>query len=155
MNGDIRAPLRAIIFDIDGTLADGAHRVGHIQRTDGKPKDWDAYFAALSDDAPIPHLCEIADCLQTYFHIIYVTGRPEEYADATREWIDRHRLPVGTLYARPRGDRRDDDIVKIELLSRIRADGYEPIMAFDDRTRVVRAWRAAGIPCAQVAEGDF
>lgn len=33
--------------------------------------------------------------------------------------------------------------------------GYEPIMAFDDRDRVVKMWRDAGIPCAQVAPGDF
>jgi len=28
-------------------------------------------------------------------------------------------------------------------------------MAFDDRNRVVATWRANGVPCAQVAEGDF
>jgi len=45
--------------------------------------------------------------------------------------------------------------VKREMLDRIRADGYNPIMAFEDRSRVVKMWREAGIPCAQVAEGDF
>ena len=50
---------------------------------------------------------------------------------------------------------RADDILKIELLDQIRADGFSPIMAFDDRDRVVAAWRAAGVPCAQVAPGDF
>lgn len=30
-----------------------------------------------------------------------------------------------------------------------------PIMAFDDRTQVVKMWRKRGVPCAQVAEGDF
>jgi hypothetical protein len=40
------------------------------------------------------------------------------------------------------------------FLSR-RIDGFEPIMVFDDRNRVVKALRAAGVPCAQVAEGDF
>lgn len=53
------------------------------------------------------------------------------------------------------GDHRGDDIIKLELLTQIKADGFDPIMAFEDRSRVVRAWRSAGIPCAQVAEGDF
>jgi hypothetical protein len=28
-------------------------------------------------------------------------------------------------------------------------------MAFDDRNSVVKMWRDLGIPCAQVADGDF
>jgi len=52
-------------------------------------------------------------------------------------------------------DHRNDDILKIEMLDRIRGDGFEPVMVFEDRSRVVRAWRSAGIPCAQVADGDF
>ena len=44
---------------------------------------------------------------------------------------------------------------QIELLEQMRLDGWDPGMAFDDRSRVVKAWREAGIPCAQVAEGDF
>ena len=50
---------------------------------------------------------------------------------------------------------RPDHQVKGELLDRLRADGWEPIMAFDDRNQVVRMWREKGIPCAQVADGDF
>ncbi len=47
------------------------------------------------------------------------------------------------------------DIVKAELLDQIVADGFSPVMAFDDRNQVVEMWRARGIPCAQVAPGDF
>ncbi len=64
-------------------------------------------------------------------------------------------MPPGPLYMRKAGDHRDDDKLKIEMLARVRADGFDPIMAFDDRNRVVKAWREAGIPCAQVADGDF
>ena len=56
---------------------------------------------------------------------------------------------------RKAGDHRNDDILKIEMLAEVRAEGYDPIMAFDDRDRVVAAWRAAGVPCAQVAPGAF
>ena len=144
------------IFDIDGTLADSSHRVHHIMRTDGSPKDWDAYFAALSHDKPILHMRDLARTLSTgNVYIVYVSGRPEESRKETLDWLVAHRCPEGRLYMRPVGDRRDDDIVKIELLAKLRADGFEPLLAFDDRTRVVKAWRAAGVPCAQVAEGDF
>jgi hypothetical protein len=52
-------------------------------------------------------------------------------------------------------DRRADDIVKRELLARMRADQFNPALAIDDRRRVVDMWRAEGLVCAQVAEGDF
>jgi hypothetical protein len=56
---------------------------------------------------------------------------------------------------RKKGDYRDDSIVKKELLDQIRKDGYNPLLAFDDRDRVVKAWRECGIRCLQVAEGNF
>ena len=60
-----------------------------------------------------------------------------------------HRWNDGRMIHRP------DNLVKGELLDAIRADGYEPVMAFDDRTVCVNFWRACGIPCAQVADGNF
>jgi hypothetical protein len=41
------------------------------------------------------------------------------------------------------------------MLTQIKADGWLPIMAFDDRARVVKMWRDNGVPCCQVAPGDF
>jgi hypothetical protein len=52
-------------------------------------------------------------------------------------------------------DYRADFIVKEELLAQLRADGYNPVMAFDDRQQVVDMWRENGLICAQVAKGDF
>lgn len=143
------------IFDIDGTLANGEHRVHHIVRSDGKPKDWDNYFAAMRDDTPITPLFRLANALSVCYEIVYVSGRPEEYREHTETWLAKHGMPPGPVYMRALGDRRDDNIIKIELLAKLIEDGFTPIMAFDDRNRVVKAWRDAGICCAQVAEGDF
>ena len=52
-------------------------------------------------------------------------------------------------------DRRADDIVKRELLARMRDGRFNPELAIDDRRRVVDMWRSEGLVCAQVAEGDF
>lgn len=146
--------MRCYIFDIDGTLADCGHRLHHIQK---QPKDWDAFFAETHNDAPIEHMIDIFLAIEDVRCVVFVSGRPERTRTVTENWLVEHVLTCGepSLYMRADGDHRDDDIVKIELLAQIRADGYEPIMAFDDRTRVVNAWRAAGIPCAQVAPGDF
>jgi hypothetical protein len=73
----------------------------------------------------------------------------------TKEWLKREVGVSEPLYMRDARDRRPDYIVKAELLDRLLADGYRPIMAFDDRDQVVKMWRAKGVPCAQVAEGKF
>lgn len=144
--------MRCYVFDIDGTLADGTHRVHHILK---EPKDWRAYFAACDGDTPFPHIVLLAKHLSAYANLVYVSGRSDEIRDKTERWLLHHDLPSGNLFMRKEGDHRPDDVLKVELLAEVRAAGFEPIMAFDDRNRVVAAWRAAGIPCAQVAEGDF
>lgn len=75
-------------------------------------------------------------------------------------WLKRYIFPNDhindiPLYMRTAGDKRPDDVVKEELLAKIRADGYEPFLVFDDRQRVVDMWRRNGIQCCQVAPGDF
>lgn len=96
------------------------------------------------------HLCEpdaeMVEMLDSAYG--YVS---QAHLEAVKLWVAQHKV---TLKRRV-GDHRDDAIIKIEFLQQIRDDGYEPIMAFEDRARVVAAWRVAGVPCAQVAEGQF
>lgn len=145
--------MKVYLFDIDGTIANLAHRLHHIQST---PKDWDSFFAGCHADEPIPHVIEMArDLAFAGKGIVYVSGRSDQCRRQTREWLDSHGLPAGPLYMRKEGDHREDNQVKGELLDQLVLDGYQPIMAFDDRNQVVKMWRERGIPCAQVAEGDF
>ena len=39
------------------------------------------------------------------------------------------------------------------MLDQMRRDGYDPVMAFDDRPSVVRMWREQGLVVADVGEG--
>jgi hypothetical protein len=145
---------RCYLFDIDGTLADCSHRLHWIKHR--SEPDWRSFFAAVGDDAPIPHMIQLADDLRSAGAVIvYVSGRSDECRSATLDWLHKHGLPFGMIHMRKEGDHRPDDIVKAEILAKLRAQGYEPVMAFDDRDRVVKQWRANGVPCAQVAEGDF
>lgn len=144
--------MNCYLFDIDNTLACNKHRLHHIEKS---PKDWDTFFAEMPDDPPIRHMVDLASLIGRDNTVVYVTGRPAKYNELTRQWLVANGLPQGSIYSRPDGDRRNDDIIKMELLAVLRKDGFEPVMVFDDRTRVVNAWRAAGIPCCQVAPGDL
>lgn len=141
------------IFDIDGTLADNKHRTHHLE---SKPKDWDAYHKGVELDGVFKHVAQIARSLADTGEIVYCSGRHDGQREITQLWLqDVAGLPCYGLYMRKEGDHRPDHVIKLELLAEIRADGYEPVMAFDDRNSVVKMWRDAGIPCAQVADGDF
>lgn len=144
---------RCYLFDIDGTLADLSHRLHFIEKT---PKDWDSFFDACHADAPIAHICRLARILSRASQkVVFVSGRSDQCRAATELWLADNGLRGLPLYMRTAGDHRADHIVKGELLDRLRADGFDPEMAFDDRKQVVDMWRERGVPCAQVAPGDF
>lgn len=143
--------MRCYIFDIDGTLADCQHRIHHVRN-----KDWRAFFAACGDDSPIPHVIELVkDIASAGKAVVYVSGRSDECRRETLAWLGVNGLPGGALFMRKAGDHRPDNLVKAELLDQLLELGFEPIMVFDDRNQVVKMWRERGVPCAQVAEGDF
>ena len=56
---------------------------------------------------------------------------------------------------RPKGDNRPDTEVKREIYEREIRDKYNVLLVIDDRNSVVQQWREMGLPCFQVAEGDF
>jgi hypothetical protein len=140
------------IVDIDGTVADLSHRRHHVESS---PKNWPAFHAGASNDAPIGHMHEIVLQLEKVRPIVYVSGRHEALRSVTEYWLLLHGIWYGSMYMRADGDFRDDSVVKKELLDRLRTDGWEPAVAFDDRDRVVKMWRENGVPCFQVAPGDF
>lgn len=147
--------MRCYIFDIDGTLANNEHRRHHIE---GESKDWETYHSLCHLDPPIAHIVELAQILQQDYltgGIIFVSARGEECRKQTEAWLNEHLGFFPTLYMRPAKDHRPDYQIKSEILDKIIAEGYQPIMAFDDRNQVVDMWRSRGIPCAQVAPGDF
>jgi HAD superfamily, subfamily IIIB (Acid phosphatase) len=145
--------INCYVFDIDGTVADLSHRLHHIT---GEKRDDRAFFAACAKDEPISHILGLAgDLVRAGRQIVWVSSRSDECRDQTIDWLKSHNAPAWPLYMRKADDDRPDNIVKGELLDQLMADGFNPLMAFDDRDRVVKMWRARGIPCAQVAEGDF
>lgn len=147
---------RCYVFDVDGTLADYSHRLHHINGID-KEKDWDAFFEDCVADPPIDHMCDLAWALRhkANAEVVCVSGRSDQVREQTEHWLLVELSFVPKLYMRKAGDHRPDWIVKRELLAELCADGYEPIMVFDDRNIGVKMWREQGVPCMQVAEGDF
>ncbi len=140
-----------IAFDLDGTLADITHRLHFIQK---HPKDWRAFFAACEHDKPIQRMCYLANTLLSAHRVEIWSGRSEEVRKQTEEWLRTHVGEYDALRMRSAGDYRPDDVVKAEWLDALNPL-QRPLIAFDDRDRVVQMWRSRGVICCQVAPGDF
>jgi len=145
--------MKVIIFDIDGTLADISHRIHHIQN---KPKNWKAFEKGIPNDSPIP---EVIELYKLFFsnknhHMFIVTGRSDHLRQDTIDWLLKHGIYYDTLYMRKKGDYREDTIIKKEILYSILAQGFEVSMAFEDRPRLVRMYREAGIKTFDVGNGE-
>ena len=146
-----------VLVDIDGTLADCEHRRYNL---DGEVKDWKSFLSpelAAQYTLHEPVAKVITALAQASHPMIYVSARNSSLRIVTENWLEEHNLWFAPrlLYLRKEGDTRADTIVKRELLQRIHAKGYHPILSFDDRNSVVAMWRDEGITCLQVADGDF
>lgn len=133
----------AWIVDIDGTLA--------LNTSGRSPYDLDR----VGEDTLNRPVADVVYALSRIgYRIVYCSGREEASRAATEEWIWTHLEVGGPLYMRPAGDRRKDHVVKRELLDEI-GRSYAVRGTLDDRQQVVDMWRATGLTCLQVAEGDF
>lgn len=80
----------ACIVDIDGTLANAAHRIHYIQNE--KP-DWDMFSHPdlLRLDTPQPGAREALDHFREMgYHVCFLTGRNEKYRKETEHWLNTH-----------------------------------------------------------------
>jgi hypothetical protein len=145
-----------IIFDIDGTLANIDHRRHWVA---SKPKNWPAFNRAMVYDTPNEDIVWMAKTFHAAgCQILVASGRNEDDRLVTENWLNSVATLQGIwikLYMRSSKDYRSDDIVKSEILDQMLTDGFHPTLAVDDRSQVVKMWRARGLRCLQVAPGDF
>lgn len=138
-----RKPLA--VLDIDGVLADVRHRLPYVQ---SRPKDWDAFFGAISADPVLPDGVALAQSLAADHHVVYVTGRPEHTRSATTAWLGSQDLPSGRVFMRADDDFRPAREAKLRLMRKLARFGSVAVIV-DDDPAVCATLRAAGWPVQQ------
>jgi len=144
---------KAIICDIDGTVA-----LMHGNRT---PFEW----MKVDTDLPNQWVIDLL-CAYTYGNditVLFLSGRSEECYDLTLDWLNEHVMhgymePHGfKLFMRPVDQLFEKDAkIKYEFYHGYIKPYYDVQFVIDDRKQVVDMWRnVAGLPVAQVAEGNF
>lgn len=120
-----------VVFDIDGVLADPAHRQHHLA---SRPKDWDAFFAAVGEDNVLVAGRSRLHELAIDHEVVLVSGRPESTRAQTEAWLDRHGIAVSGLVLRRTGDHRPAAQVKSELIFGIGGPDEVALVVDDDVT---------------------
>jgi hypothetical protein len=172
------------IFDLDGTLALIGHRINYVRppsdacftcRGKNRPAcpdcaeldvgwkaDWRKFYAECAKDEPNwPVICMMQMVLRDGHQVKILSGRSDEVRSLTIAWLSRHTglLPITVdcmLTMRKSGDYTPDDQLKLDWLRAMpESERYDIAGVFEDRDRMVHMWRQQGLPCFQVASGDF
>jgi hypothetical protein len=151
--------LKAIIVDIDGTIADISHRLHFLEKKTDKHKDWDGFYRACVDDKPIYDILDLVETVRLSgpYHVLFVTGRSDRVRTETERWLG-HYFSLGTecsLFMREDGDYRADYLVKKDIYCEFIRGKYDVEYVFEDRDQVVQMWRKLGLRTLQVANGRF
>ena len=138
---------RAVVWDLDGTLADDRARAHFVEVEHGRERDWRSYFDAIDTDPPIAASMEILQALRAYgVRIVFLTGRPDFTREKTERWLQANGLAgYDLLLMRPEGETRHAGAFKVEEIEKLR-DRYELVCAFEDRIDVAEHLRVSGIP---------
>lgn len=145
---------KAIIFDIDGTLATRDTSPG------GRgPFDWDRVGEDTVNE-PVMFIAKMLAFAATVagdIEIVLVSGRDECCRYATSLWLDENFGFQYKLFMRQSKDNNPDYKVKERILGWLQGH-YNIIGVFDDRNQTVDMWRKNGLTCFQVCsreDGDF
>jgi predicted secreted acid phosphatase len=140
-----------VIFDIDGTLADVSERIHYFKK---KPKNWEGFFQGMAQDKAIRSMVRLCSILYTSgVEIILCSGRNESHRAQTVTWLAEQDVPYHSLLLRKDNDRRNDSIIKREMLATL--DKNKILFVVEDRSRVVEMWRSEGLVCLQCGPGEF
>ena len=136
-------------IDIDGVIADPAHRLHFIER---RPRDWRNFFAHAYADPPlVAGIAVVNDLIRRGITPAFVSGRPDYLRRTTVKWLREQDLPADVLYLRARGDFRPAPDLKLEIYTRL-AQEFEITQIIDDDERVVARLRDCGF---EVSHADW
>ena len=110
----------------------------------------------MEGDTPNQPVVDVAIALRDAgAEIVVVSARNERHREVTENQLRRAGVEFSHLFLREDDDFRPDSEFKRDVLHALRDADWHPDLVFDDRNQVVKVWREEGVPCFQVAEGDF
>lgn len=144
---------RAVVFDIDGTLADYSHRAHHLIPPE---RDMKVFFSKMEKDPPVPEVIALlVEALKKGYRVILVTGRPGQYYKATERWLLANNIRYNELFLRHRDDWRPGVEVRREVYQKLIEPYYDVVYAVDDNPKMIDLWKSLGVKSLLVGTGKL
>jgi FMN phosphatase YigB (HAD superfamily) len=144
----------AVIFDMDGTLADVSSIRHHLTKYDETKrtviKHFHRFHAESVSVPPHDHVVNAAQMAHMLGHaVLIVTARKHMWRHHTAWWLALHNVPSDMLMMRGDQDNRKDYEVKKDMLDTLR-NAYDIIHAWDDNPSIIKLWQENNIPTTVV-----
>lgn len=135
---------KALLVDLDGTVCDLNGRIAYD-------------YKQCVNDLPNQFVVDLVKRYQTDHTIIFVSGRNNSVRAETVQWLKNQGLLDGKHQLHLRTEEKESDIdYKPRIFNQHVKDKFFVSFAIEDRSRVVQCYRhLIGVPCIQVADGDF
>lgn len=132
---------KAIIVDIDGTIARAEHR--------------DIYdLTRVLTDEVIQPTKTLVDSMRATHKIIFLSGRYDTCRIDTERWLQQNNINYDELFMRMAGDSRKDYIIKNEMYKNLIEPKYNVEFVMDDRKQIKRMWNKIGLFIFDVNQTD-
>lgn len=144
----------AVIFDLDGVIADAEHRQ-HFLHMDAP--DWDGFYDSAARDPVLEHGRALVNAISREHLVVVLTGRIEAVSVMSRAWLDDHGVRWDVFISRPEDDDDTRHVLdyKREELIRLGSLGYRVDVAIDDNRKIVAMYREMGTPAVYVHSGYY
>lgn len=157
-----------ILFDLDGTIADDAHRVHLIKKTKRGTAPWKKYNALCFADTPIRPVALLLNLLRWHTRCAIWSARCESTRETTVDWLSRHVFingPGSATWNNPQAlghvplrlravdDHRSSIALKSEWAESWNGEPIE--LVFEDHAEIAAMWRARGIRVALLDSKDY
>jgi hypothetical protein len=148
-----QAGLKVVCWDLDSTVRCTMQRRHLIPEIRAGRADWHDYSLLCADDEPVEGAVAVMRLLASGHLNIAVSGTSERALDLTRDWCQRHRVPLDDFILRP-GDTPNGEF-KVAAVRRLQEAGMDVVLFVEDWKPAARHIREqTGVPVLGVNPFD-
>jgi len=146
---------RTIVFDLDGVIADAAHRQHFLEAERSSDKDWHGFFHSCVDDPVIEQGRRLIGSISDELCVVILTARIHDTREKTVAWLALNEIRHDWLILRGPREGAPSTEWKGSQLEQLQEAGAEIELALDDDPRNTLKFREMGLTAQYVHSGYY